>query len=191
MGSNSSAPVVGSETGSWIQRVRVPLGFLFGLAFLIVADPGPPFLWPGIGVAGVGLLLRIWASGHLHKHRELSCSGPYRWTRNPLYLGSFVMGLGFCLAARSWVLAVLFAVLYPAIYLPVMRREEAELLGAYGEPYREYRDSAPLFFPSGRSAEGSRDAFDCGWVLKNREYKAMAGFLLLAAFLVWKQGFSS
>ena len=169
---------------SWIQRIRVPLGFLFAILFLLVARPEMSRLAPGLIVAGVGLAVRTWAAGHLRKHEGLSVRGPYRWTRNPLYLGSFLMGIGFCIAASSGLLTLLFAGLFATIYVPVMRREEAELEQAYGDPYRRYRTDVPLILPTGRSCGAiAGGSFSWTQVFRNREHQAWAGAVIISAYL--------
>ena len=85
--------------GTWIQRWRVPLGFLFAAVFMILAKPTPRALLIGAGVSVLGLAIRAWAAGHIRKNAELAISGPYAFTRNPLYLGSFLLGLGFTFAS--------------------------------------------------------------------------------------------
>lgn len=175
--------------GGWLQRLRVPLGFLFGGIYLVSARPSPAVLPLGLAVAAAGLGLRIWATGYLHKHARLCASGPYRWTRNPLYLGSLLLGLGFCIAAGNPWLALLFGLLFPLIYLPVMKREESELAQAYGRRYLDYREQVPLFFPYRRSRARGGDRFEWGQVIRNREYNAALGFLLVAVFLLWRQSF--
>ena len=98
--------------GTWVQRWRVPLGFLMAPIFILLAKPRPVTLAIGASVGFVGLLLRAWGSGYLRKNDELATAGPYAHTRNPLYLGSFLIGLGFTVAAGRWVLTVLFALLF-------------------------------------------------------------------------------
>ncbi len=165
----------------------MPLGFAFGALFLALAAPSEPWLSVGVTVAFLGLLLRVWAAGHLQKHQVLARSGPYRWTRNPLYLGSFLLGLGFSLAAARWWLAPLFLSLFGALYLPVMRREEEELRETYGEKYRRYMSGVPLFFPRKPSPEHPPShGFAWRQVFLNREYNAIIGYLLLCAFLLWR-----
>src|SRR6185369_17764024 len=109
--------------GTWMQRWRVPLGFACAIIFLYFATPTVATLMAGAAVALPGLLLRAWASGHLRKNEALATTGPYAYTRNPLYLGSFLIGLGFTIAAGRVVLALLFAALFLGIYFPVMRVE--------------------------------------------------------------------
>src|SRR3954463_3409294 len=108
-----------------MQRGRVPLGFLCGALFVLFARPRPLTLGLGGLVALLGLALRAWAAGHIRKNAALAISGPYAHTRNPLYLGSFLLGLGFPIASSRWPLGLLFAALFLGIYLPVMRVEAA------------------------------------------------------------------
>jgi protein-S-isoprenylcysteine O-methyltransferase Ste14 len=98
-------------------------------------------------IAVVGLLIRAWASGHIRKNQTLAVSGPYAYTRNPLYLGSLILGVGFCVAAGVWWLALGFGALFLGVYLPVMRVEAEDLIGLFGDEYREYARNVPLFFP--------------------------------------------
>src|SRR5207253_870079 len=95
-----------------MQRWRVPLGFACAALFLVLARPRPLTLIIGGAVALPGLALRTWASGHLRKNDALAVSGPYAYTRNPLYLGSFLIGLGFTIAAGRLILGLVFAALF-------------------------------------------------------------------------------
>jgi protein-S-isoprenylcysteine O-methyltransferase Ste14 len=178
-----------------MQRWRVPLGFLCAAVFLLLARPRPVTLAVGGAVAFVGLLLRAWASGHIHKNDRLAVSGPYAYTRNPLYLGSFVLGLGFVVAAAggAWwltgLLAAIFAALFLGIYLPVMRVEAATLSGLFGVEYERYAGAVPLFFPRltpYRTAAGDGVSFDASLYLRYREYRAALGLLLAWGVLAAK-----
>ena len=133
--------------GTWIQRWRVPLGFVCAALFLLFARPRPVTLLAGVIVSVLGLLLRAWASGHIRKNSSLATSGPYAYTRNPLYLGNFLLGVGFTIGSGWWPLGVLFAVLFLGIYLPVMRVESQTLIQLFGESYQAYARGVPLFFP--------------------------------------------
>jgi hypothetical protein len=172
------------------QRLRVPLGFAFGVLYIVFSDPSTAALWSGLGIALVGLLIRIWASGHLRKHVDLTVSGPYRYTRNPLYFGSFVMGLGFTFASgRLWIL-LLFLALFLAVYLPVMRAEVRELESWYGHRFRWYARQVPLFVPSLRPVDMEEEGrFSWAEVRRNREYNAVLGYLFLCLFLLAKRHF--
>jgi protein-S-isoprenylcysteine O-methyltransferase Ste14 len=142
----------------------------------------------GATVSIVGLSIRAWASGHIRKNNVLAISGPYAYTRNPLYLGSFVLGLGFTIASGRWLLALLFVVLFLGIYLPVMRVESATLAQLFGENFQKYARAVPLFFPRAtpfRSAE-SATGFDRNLYMRYREYRAALGLLIAWGLLVFK-----
>lgn len=174
--------------GTWIQRWRVPFGFLCAALFILFARPRPVTLAVGAPISLIGLLLRGWASGHLRKNDALATTGPYAHTRNPLYLGSFIMGLGFTVASGRWELAVLFVALFLGIYLPVMRVEAATLEKLFGESFRAYVAAVPLFLPrvtpyrSGLTGRG----FDRKLYLRYREYRAALGLLVAWGLLVFK-----
>jgi protein-S-isoprenylcysteine O-methyltransferase Ste14 len=169
-----------------IQRFRVPLGFLFAAIFLIFARPEMLTLMIGGVIALVGLLIRAWASGHIRKNQTLAVSGPYAYTRNPLYLGSFVLGVGFTIASGVWWLALLFIALFLGIYLPVMRVEATELTEIFGEEYREYAEQVPLFFPRPTVYKKSSASFDFGLYLRYREYQAALGLIFAWSILLIK-----
>jgi len=172
------------RTASIIQRVRVPIGFLFGVVFLVIAHPTLPVLVPGLILGFSGLSIRIWAAGHLRKHKELTVSGPYRWTRNPLYLGSLIMGSGLCLASGIYWLILLFVPLFLLIYIPVMKKEENELSVSAGEDYREYKSLVPLMLPRFPSRIPSKGiGFSRYWFMYNREYNALIGFIVISVYL--------
>ena len=180
--------------GTWVQRWRVPLGFACAAVFLVLAEPKPLTLAVGGVVALVGLGLRAWSAGHIRKNDVLAVSGPYAHTRNPLYLGSFLLGLGFTVAAAAgpWhflLFAGLFAALFLGIYLPVMRVEAATLAELFGDQYREYAQKVPLLFPRltpYRTAEGAAAKFDAGLYMRYREYRAALGLLLAWGVLALK-----
>lgn len=172
-----------------LQRSRVPLGFLFAAVFLIFARPTSLSLTVGGIIAAVGLLIRAWASGHIQKNRELAISGPYAYTRNPLYLGSFVLGLGFTIAAGVWWLGLLFIALFLGIYLPVMNVEAEDLKGIFGDRYLEYARQVPLFFPRPKSSAERKVKFDKNLYLRYREYRAALGSLIAWLILALKAFF--
>ena len=181
-----------------MQRWRVPLGFLVAAIFIVLARPRPLTLVLGGAVAVCGLLVRAWASGHIRKNDALATSGPYAHTRNPLYFGTFILGLGFSIAAAGgWLLFCLlgciFAALFLGIYLPVMRVEASTLAQLFGEDYERYAAAVPLLFPrlTPYDGRGARDLkFDMDLYLRYREYRAALGLLVgwsvlaLKAFLV-------
>jgi protein-S-isoprenylcysteine O-methyltransferase Ste14 len=171
-----------------MQRWRVPLGFLCGALFMLLARPRPLTLALGGAVAVLGLGLRAWAAGHIRKNDALATSGPYAYTRNPLYLGSFLLGVGFTVASSRWPLGILFAALFLGIYLPVMRVEATTLADIFGEDYRRYARAVPLFFPyRDEKAQGTK--FDPGLYLRYREYRAALGLLIAWGVLALKAVF--
>lgn len=170
--------------GTWIQRWRVPLGFLCAAAFIVLARPRPLTLAVGGVVSFLGLAIRAWAAGHIRKNETLARSGPYAFTRNPLYLGSFVLGVGFTIASGRWELAILFAALFLGIYFPVMRVESRTLAEMFREDYRHYALHVPLFFPRLTpyiDGSAATTGFDRSLYLRYREYRAALG--LFAAWV--------
>lgn len=172
-----------------LQRMRVPLGFLFGAAFLVFARPEFSTLIAGGIVAVLGVLIRAWASGHIRKNQNLAVSGPYAFTRNPLYLGSFILGVGFTIASGVWWLALAFAVLFLGIYLPVMRVEAGDLIELFGEEYAEYARRVPIFLPRFSAYRASAEKFDANLYLRYREYRAALGFVFAWSILAIKAYF--
>ena len=172
-----------------IQRFRVPLGFLFAAIFLIFARPKPLTLAIGGAIAVVGLLIRAWASGHIRKNQTLAVSGPYAYTRNPLYLGSFVLGVGFTIAAGVWWLGIIFIALFLGIYLPVMRVESGDLAKLFGAEYEEYAGRVPLFFPRLTAYRASDAKFDMSLYMRHREYQAALGLIFALLILAFKTFF--
>jgi len=160
-----------------VARNRVRIGFPLGALALWLAQPTPRSLAVGALVAFLGEALRIWAAGHLEKGREVTASGPYRFSRHPLYLGSTIIGVGFAIASAS-IIAAIVVLGYLAITLTAaMRGEEAHLTEKFGSAYPEYRDGRA---PAGRRRFSARRA------IANREHKAVGGLALVLALLWWK-----
>jgi protein-S-isoprenylcysteine O-methyltransferase Ste14 len=161
------------------KKLRLPLGFALGIGYLIFARPTPRVLVIGAVVAFVGLLIRAWASGHIMKNDRLATTGPYAFTRNPLYFGSFLISAGFALAAH-WALLLLVAAFFALIYVPTMQRERANISSRFPEAYAEYERNVPAFFPrltrwrGGASGEGQ--GFSAALYMKHGEWKAALGY---------------
>jgi len=167
----------------------VPLGFICGALFVVFARPRAATLLAGGIVALLGLCLRAWAAGHIRKNSQLATSGPYAYTRNPLYLGSFLLGLGFTIAAGQPLLGLLFGALFLGIYLPVMRVEAATLSQLFSEDYPRYASRVPLFFPRlvpYRDEKTGGAKFDAALYLRYREYQAAIGLLVAWGLLALK-----
>jgi protein-S-isoprenylcysteine O-methyltransferase Ste14 len=170
------------------RRIRVPLGFALAVLYFWLARPTWPFLALGAVLIVPGLLIRALASGHVRKNEALATSGPYAYTRNPLYLGSLLIGVGFAVAAHSWWVGVALLVMFFAIYLPVIRDEEAFLRQKFSE-FDEYARRVPRIFPrlAGHSgADKASAGFSSDLYLQHREYNALLGAVLLTGALILK-----
>ncbi len=170
--------------------MRVPLGFLFAIVFLIFAKPAFSTMLIGGVIALIGILIRAWASGHIRKNQNLAISGPYAYTRNPLYFGSFLLGVGFTVASGVWWLALIFVVLFLGIYLPVMRVEREDLIEMFGDDYREYAENVPMFTPRPTAWKKSGEKFDFELYMRYREYRAAIGLLIAMTVLALKAYFN-
>jgi protein-S-isoprenylcysteine O-methyltransferase Ste14 len=178
---------------SWVEwskvarRIRVPLGFVFAVLYFWLARPTWRFMELGAVLIVPGLLIRALASGHVRKNEALATSGPYAYTRNPLYFGSLLVGLGFAVAAHSWWVCVALVVMFLAIYLPVIRGEE-EFLRAKFPEFGEYTQRVPRMLPRILPAHvgepGGGFSMELYW--KHREYNALLGSLLLLGALILK-----
>lgn len=167
------------------RRIRVPLGFAFAAVYIWLARPTLRSIVAGSSVALVGLLIRALASGHVRKNEQLTISGPYAYTRNPLYLGSLVLAAGFAIAARSWWVAVIGLIIFFVIYIPVMRSEE-NFLRAHFPEFADYARHVPRLCPRFTPYEGSSTAFSAHLYWKHREYNAAIGLALMIAVLIIK-----
>jgi protein-S-isoprenylcysteine O-methyltransferase Ste14 len=163
-----------------LARWRVFLGFVFAGIVIRLATPTWSSLALGAAIIFSGEALRLWAAGHLEKSREVTRSGPYRYTRHPLYLGSSLIGIGLAVGARNIVVAVLIAAYLAATLTAAMRSEEAHLREKFGDAYDAYAEK--------RAAPMDR-AFSWARAVHNREHHTMAGLLiglcLLAAKIVF------
>jgi protein-S-isoprenylcysteine O-methyltransferase Ste14 len=179
------------DFASVIARWRVRLGYVLAIVVLWLARPNPSSVALGGAISLMGLWLRAYAAGYLHKQEVLTVTGPYAHTRNPLYLGSFVLVIGAAVATRSWIAAMILLVYFGVVYAVVMRREEGELRAHHGAAFETYASAVPLFFPRFSAAKlgaKSGGAFSFVQYRKNHEYQAAIGFLLLLAALlvIWR-----
>lgn len=173
-----------SARGEIWMRWRVRLGYPLALVYGWLADPTPAGIAIGGAVALAGLLIRGAAAGHLRKHEALATSGPYAYTRNPLYVGSALLAAGFLFAGHSWVAAALIVAYFALFYSGVMRREEQELRARYGAAFEDYAARVPLFWPRLTPAGSSDLAFSWERYRRNREYQAALG-VAFALALLW------
>jgi protein-S-isoprenylcysteine O-methyltransferase Ste14 len=165
-----------------VARLRVHAGFAMVAAFAWFSHPDFTSLALGLPLSACGLALRAWAAGHLAKDRRLATSGPYSFTRNPLYLGTLITALGLAAAARSVGLALLFTALFALVYLPAIELEEQHLTEILSG-YAEFAARVPLLIPRWPTTLGP-DRFSTALYRKNREYQALLGWSIGAAWLV-------
>jgi protein-S-isoprenylcysteine O-methyltransferase Ste14 len=171
----------------FFARWRVRLGYLLALIVLWLARPTLRSILIGAALGFVGLAIRAYAAGYLHKQEVLTVTGPYAWTRNPLYFGSSFLALGSAVAVNSVWAAALLLVYFALVYSFVMRREELELRQKHGAAFDEYASAVPLFFPrlfSKGNERANGAGFSWAQYQKNHEHQAAIGFVLLLAGLL-------
>jgi protein-S-isoprenylcysteine O-methyltransferase Ste14 len=174
------------------RRIRVPMGFAFAVLYLWLARPNLVFMALSLVLVVPGLWLRAYASGYVKKNAELTTTGPYAHTRNPLYLGSMLIAFGFALAARSMWIALALVVLFAVIYIPVIRSEEAFLRSAF-PGFNDYAARVPRLLPrlrAARTLEGTRGEFSAALYRKHREYNALIGAVAIYVALALRLYFS-
>src|SRR5271157_6111959 len=174
------------------RRIRVPLGFLAAALYLFELwqrAPRPAAVAWSLALVLPGLWLRGYAAGYVKKNRELTVTGPYAYTRNPLYLGSMLIAAGFALALLSWPVALVLAVGFGVIYVPVIALEERFLRAAFPE-FEQYCRRVPRLIPRltptpNPGSESADGTFSFALYLKHREYNAVLGAALLYLSLLF------
>lgn len=165
-----------------IARLRVPLGYLFGVVAFVLASPTQRTVIVGASIGAIGEGIRIWAAGHLEKGREVTTSGPYAWLRHPLYLGSSVMGAGLAVAAHDVLVAVMVFGYLLVTIVAAVRSEEAHLTEKFGGAYPAYREG---------TAQSAERGFSVERAIRNHEYRAALGFLGSLAMLAFRAAIRS
>jgi protein-S-isoprenylcysteine O-methyltransferase Ste14 len=167
------------------RRIRVPLGFAFAAIYVWLARPGFRSIIVGTAFIAAGLLLRAVASAHIQKNQELTVSGPYAYTRNPLYLGSLILAAGFAIAARSGWVVVLIMAFFGLIYYPVIIAEEEFLAESFVE-FAEYSRAVPRFLVRLSPYRARTGGFSWDRYRKHREYNSLLGSAALLTALILK-----
>jgi len=162
-------------------------------ALIVFAQPDPAFFVPGIAIVIAGEAIRIWAAGHLRKNKDVITSGPYAYVRNPLYVGTFLVGFGFCLAASGleppglYFLAIalpVFTALYFLYYLPYKCRvETSRLERRFRERARDYNENVPAFIPRLHPYPGKKERWRFDLIFKNSEFGTFSAVTLGIALL--------
>jgi len=186
---SQSAPASSqSSIDTWsrvARRIRVPLGFCFAVVYIWLARPTRISLISGALVLVPGLVLRGLASGHVQKDKQLTTSGPYAYTRNPLYLGSLMLAAGFAIAARSWCIVAVMLLMFAVIYVPVIAGEERYLRRTFPD-YDDYARRVPRMWPRLTPYGSQQSAYSSARYWKHREYEASIGCGVMMAILVIK-----
>ena len=171
------------------KRLRLPLGFLLGIGYLIFARPTQLTLAVGGAIALMGVLVRAWASGHISKNERLATGGPYAHTRNPLYFGSFLIAAGFAIAAH-WALLLVVVAFFVLIYAPTMQRERANIAGRFPDAYEAYAANVPAFVPRPTPWRATHpdegNGFSLELYMKHGEWKAGLTYLIVIAWLIYR-----
>jgi len=174
-----------------VYRWRVRAGLIGVILVVILAKPDLTSLLGGLVACILGLLLRTWAAGHLKKERKLTVSGPYMFTRNPLYLGNLIIGFGIVIASRSlWGLCI-FTAYFLLFYPLVIQTEKERMKELFPNEYEEYRKKTPLFLPSLKSfSTPKKNRFNWRIFRQNKEWRAIFGtaffwLILLVKFILF------
>jgi protein-S-isoprenylcysteine O-methyltransferase Ste14 len=174
-----------------LRRLRLRAVWLLILPFYVFAAPSANLLWWGAGLSGAGLSLRAWAAGSIRKDRELATTGPYAHTRNPLYLGSFMLGAGVMVAGGQWAFGVAFLVLFLLVYRVTVLREATELEARFGASYQTYAAQVPAVLPRitpyrAGGSDSPQGGFSRARYLRNREWEAALGAIAAFGLLALK-----
>jgi protein-S-isoprenylcysteine O-methyltransferase Ste14 len=171
------------------------LGFLFAAGYLVIAKPSSIVLY-GLCLACVilGCALRSWAAGYLLKGKRVAVGGPYAYIRNPLYVGSFIIGVGFVAALWRWplpwpelTLGFAFLLGFGVVYRAKTLAEEGELVANLGEPYRIYAQQVPAFLPTRGHVQGlGEQRFSSELYQRNREWECILGSIAVLIYLYWR-----
>jgi protein-S-isoprenylcysteine O-methyltransferase Ste14 len=173
-----------------LARLRVPLGFISGIAVLWLARPTRGTLAAGAAVAVAGEAFRVWAAGHLNKAQEVTMSGPYRWVAHPLYVGSLLMGAGLAIASGSIAATSLIAAYLTITLGAAVVTEETYLRHHFGHAYDRYRGRSAGEIGGVRPATEERRRFSMARAIANREHRALAGLVLAVLLLVLKAAYN-
>ena len=189
-------------------RLRLLSGWAMVPVYLIFARPTPILMAVGFAIALCGIFVRGWAAGAIRKNSELTTHGPYAFTRNPLYLGSFLLGLGVAIASGVIWILVVFVIFFAIVYGRTMRREETRLARLFGVEFERYASTVPRFLPRpapwsdvtgetsparpsaagviDANAPAARGPFQLKRYFAHREYQALLGLAAMFLLLVVK-----
>lgn len=167
------------------EKFRVKVGVLTSIIIIFLSTPSKLSLLGGFFLSLLGNLLRLWASGYIRKEKELARSGPYSLTRNPLYLGNFIIGAGFCIASWQFISLPVFFLYFLFFYIPLIKNEEKRMKEIFKEDYIEYKKRVPVFLPKFNRIERTKK-FSFRNILENKEWRAILSTLLFYLALLIK-----
>lgn len=178
----------------WAAHHRVHVTIIFGLVYIAFSQPTAAGLVGSGFLVALGQAVRLWAAGYLEKNVALARGGPYAWVRHPLYLGSFLMGLGLALGVEGavwWTLAYL--ALFAAFFLPAIHVEELRLQSIFGAEYQDLMVDVPRLVPRpparpAAATDGEAVSFSMQQALANQELRsaaAMGGLLAFQGLKLW------
>ena len=169
------------------KSLRMPIGFLAGILFLWRAEPSPVTYLIGTIFIFLGETIRFISSGTLKKYNmEITQNGIYAYTRNPLYIGSFLLGTGACIMSKDLLFSAVFFSFFILLYSRVILREERYLIGRYGEEYLRYRDEVPRILPRKINLKFIFRETSPALSFKNREGKTILGIILVLIIMIAK-----
>lgn len=173
-----------TDISAWLRRHRRNIGVPLAILAFLLARFDDSFLLPSILLVFMGEALRFWSAGHLRKEEKLTTGGPYRWIRNPLYLGSFMIAIGFCLIAGSIWVWLLVALYFLLCYIPVIRYEERILNEKFPNDFARYAAHVPALYPTIHQYPFFSTTFSARQAIHNKEYNAVLGILAAYAILI-------
>jgi len=168
------------------NSLRIPIGFAAGIIFLLGADPSVPSLLLGLTFMVIGESIRFVSAGTLIKYEGVTRNGIYAYTRNPLYIGSYIIGLGACIAGRDPLFAVFFLIAFPVLYMRLIKREEKYLRLRYGEEYERYTREVPRFWSIRIDLREVLRESSPFLAVKNMEILTVLGILAVNAVMIVK-----
>lgn len=175
---------------AWVSRHRIVATAPVAVLLLALARPTAWSLCIGGSVVLLGEAGRMWASGYIDKNMELATAGPYRYTRNPLYVANLILLIGFCVIAANPYVALLALLAFAMIYRPVLMNEARHMRELFGEDYRRWAEYVPMFFPRFPGYKGKPRAFSWPLVIQHREHKNaiafIAGIAVFAGLYLWR-----
>ncbi len=170
---------------TFAEKYRGRIGVIISILIILIANQSKFSILIGFFISSLGNILRIWASGYIKKEIELATSGPYGYTRNPLYLGNFLIGLGFCIASQQIISHLLFLAYFLSFYIPIIKREEERMFHLFKDSYLEYKRKVPVFFPKIKGTKGN-SPYSWKNLNQNKEWRAISSTLLFYLIIILK-----